>query len=379
MSVFSSLIGQDHIIDQLTTAVSAAKSGTGSQAMTHSWLFVGPPGSGRSNAAIAFAAALVCKENGCGNCVDCTTVMSSTHVDVERFDPTGLSIKAEEVRELIARSSWSPSVGGWRIVIIEDADRLTETAANALLKTIEEPETHTVWLLCAPTLSDVPVTIRSRCRHVQLRTPSTDSVQDFLLNQTKVDKKTAEFAARISQGHIGRARFIATNLEAQSRRKEILSLAISLHDVDSCFKAAQRILDIAEQQAEIENAERDAQELKQLQDAYQGTGRGMISGGAKAVKDLEKEQKSSATRAIRDNIDAVLLDIATFYRDVLVMQSKSSEILNIDVSQEIMTYAGTTSSKRTLQQIDAVLIARTNLARNAAPLATLEALFCALK
>ncbi|MEY3325525.1 MAG: hypothetical protein RL694_412 [Actinomycetota bacterium] len=379
MSVFSSLIGQDHIIDQLTTAVSAAKSGTGSQAMTHSWLFVGPPGSGRSNAAIAFAAALVCKENGCGNCVDCTTVMSSTHVDVERFDPTGLSIKAEEVRELIARSSWSPSVGGWRIVIIEDADRLTETAANAMLKTIEEPETHTVWLLCAPTLSDVPVTIRSRCRHVQLRTPSTDSVQDFLLNQTKVDKKTAEFAARISQGHIGRARFIATNLEAQSRRKEILSLAISLHDVDSCFKAAQRILDIAEQQAEIENAERDAQELKQLQDAYQGTGRGMISGGAKAVKDLEKEQKSSATRAIRDNIDAVLLDIATFYRDVLVMQSKSSEILNIDVSQEIMTYAGTTSSKRTLQQIDAVLIARTNLARNAAPLATLEALFCALK
>ena len=379
MSVFSSLIGQDHIIDQLTTAVTAAKSGTGSQAMTHSWLFVGPPGSGRSNAAVAFAAALVCKNDGCGNCVDCTTVMSATHVDVERFNPTGLSIKAEEVRELIARSSWSPSVGGWRIVIIEDADRLTETAANALLKTIEEPESHTVWLLCAPTLSDVPVTIRSRCRHVQLRTPSTDSVESFLINQTQVDQKTAEFAARISQGHIGRARFMATNLQAQSRRKEILSLAISLRDVDSCFKAAQRILDIAEQQAESENAERDAQDLKQLQDAYQGTGRGMISGGAKAVKDLEKEQKSSATRAIRDNIDAALLDIATFYRDVLVMQSNSSEILNIDLRQEIMNYAGTTSSKRTLEQIDAVLIARTNLARNAAPLATLEALFCALK
>ncbi|MFM1938069.1 MAG: hypothetical protein RLZZ320_927, partial [Actinomycetota bacterium] len=211
------------------------------------------------------------------------------------------------------------------------------------------------------------------------RTPSTDSVQDFLLNQTKVDQKTAEFAARISQGHIGRARFMATNLEAQSRRKEVLSLAMSLSDVDRCFKAAQRVLDIAEEQAENENAERDAQELKQLQDAYQGTGRGMISGGAKAVKDLEKEQKSSATRAVRDNIDAALLDIATFYRDVLVMQSKSPEILNIDLQQEIMNYAGTTSPKRTLEQIDAVLNARTNLARNAAPLATLEALFCALK
>jgi DNA polymerase-3 subunit delta' len=379
MSVFSSLVGQDHIIDQLTTAVSAAKGGTGSQAMTHSWLFVGPPGSGRSNAAIAFAAALVCKDDGCGNCVDCTTVMSSTHVDIERFNPTGLSIKAEEVRELITRSSWSPSVGGWRIVIIEDADRLTETAANALLKTIEEPESHTVWLLCAPTLSDVPVTIRSRCRHVQLRTPSTDSVESFLINQTKVDQKTAEFAARISQGHIGRARFMATNLEAQSRRKEVLSLAMSLSDVDRCFKAAQRILDIAEEQAENENAERDARELKQLQDAYQGTGRGMISGGAKAVKDLEKEQKSSATRAVRDSIDAALLDIATFYRDVLVMQSNSSEILNIDIQKEILNHSGTTSAKRTLEQIDAVLVARTNLARNAAPLATLEALFCALK
>ncbi len=379
MSVFSRLVGQDHIIDQLAIAVTAAKSGTSSQAMIHSWLFVGPPGSGRSNAAIAFAAALVCKDDGCGSCVDCTTVMSSTHVDVERFNPSGISIKAEEVRELIARSSWSPSVGGWRIVIIEDADRLTETAANALLKTIEEPESHTVWLLCAPTLSDVPVTIRSRCRHVQLRTPSTNSVQDFLLNETKVDQKTAEFAARISQGHIGRARFMATNLEAQSRRKEILALPLSLRDVDSCFKAAQRILDIAEQQAESENAERDAQELKQLQDAYQGTGRGMISGGAKAVKDLEKEQKSSATRAVRDNIDAALLDIATLYRDVLVMQSNSSEILNIDIQKEILNHSGTTSAKRTLEQIDAVLIARTNLARNAAPLATLEALFCALK
>ncbi len=351
MKVFSNLVGQDQIIEQLNQAVLAGKSGTSSQAMTHSWLFVGPPGSGRSNAAVAFAAALVCKENGCGVCTDCTTVMSSTHVDVERFNPTGLSIKAEEVRELIARSSWSPSVGGWRIVVIEDADRLTETAANALLKTIEEPESHTVWLLCAPSLSDVPVTIRSRCRHVQLRTPSTTAVEEFLLDKTKVDSKTAAFAAKVSQGHIGRARYIATNKDAQSRRKEILSLPLSLHDIDSCFKAAQRLLDIAENQAENENAERDAAELKQLQDAYQGTGRGLISGGAKAIKDLEKEQKSSTTRAIRDNIDGALLDIATLYRDVLVVQSNGNEIMNIDLANEITNYSRTTSPKRTLAQI----------------------------
>jgi DNA polymerase-3 subunit delta' len=264
-------------------------------------------------------------------------------------------------------------------VIIEDADRLTETAANALLKTIEEPESHTVWLLCAPTLTDVPVTIRSRCRHVQLRTPSTTSVEEFLLSNTKVDAKTASFAARVSQGHIGRARFIATNSDAQSRRKNVLSLPLSLRDIDSCFKAAQNLLDIAESQAENERAEDDALELKELQDAYQGTGRGLISGGAKAIKDLEKEQKSSKTRAIRDNIDSALLDISTFYRDVLVYQSQSKEILNIDFADEIANYARTTSARRTIQQIEAVLEARTNLARNAAPLATLEALFCALK
>ena len=379
MKIFSSLIGQDHIVEQLSHAVQVAKSGETSQAMTHSWLFVGPPGSGRSNAAVAFAASLVCKENGCGICIDCTTVLASTHVDVERFNPTGLSIKADEVRELISRSSWSPSVGGWRIVIIEDADRLTETAANALLKTIEEPESHTVWLLCAPTLSDVPVTIRSRCRHVQLRTPSTKSVEEFLLNNTKVDSVTASFSARVSQGHIGRARYIATNQDAQLRRKDVLALPLSLKDIDSCFKAAQKLLNIAEEQSENENAERVALELKELQDAYQGTGRGLISGGAKAIKDLEKEQKSSTTRSIRDNIDASLLDIATFYRDVLVVQSASNEILNVDFAEEITNYARTTSPRRTLEQIDLVLTARTNLSRNAAPLATLEALFCALK
>jgi DNA polymerase-3 subunit delta' len=379
MSIFDSLIGQNHIVDQLSKVVSAAKSGEDSQVMTHSWLFVGPPGSGRSNTAIAFAAALVCSKNGCGVCTDCTTVLNSTHIDVERFNPPGLSIKADEVRELISRSSWSPSVSGWRIVILEDADRLTEVAANALLKTIEEPDSRTVWLLCAPTLTDVPITIRSRCRHVQLRTPSTTSVEEFLLDQIRVDEKTARFASRLSQGHIGKAKFIATNLDAQSRRIEISSLAMSLKDIESCFKAAQRLLDIAEDQAHKDNSDHRDTELRQLQDAYQGPGRGLVPGGAKAIKDLEKEQKSSIARSIRDSLDGALLDLATFYRDILVIQSNGVDILNVDFEAELANYARTTQPKRTIEQIDSILSARTNLARNAAPLATIEALFCALK
>jgi len=379
MSVFDSLVGQSEVVERLKSATSAATSGSTTQEMVHSWLFVGPAGSGRSNAAVAFAAALVCSQSGCGTCRDCQTVLTGTHIDVERFNPTGLSIKAEEVRELIARSAWSPSVGPWRIVIIEDADRLTETAANALLKTIEEPETHTLWFLCAPTLSDVSITIRSRCRHLQLRTPSKTSVEEFLLTNTSVDSKTAAFAARVSQGHIGRARFIATNQEAQSRRKEVLALAFSLKDIDSCFRAASRLLDTAQEQAESENSERDSKQLKQLQDAYQGTGRSLISGGSKAIKDLEKEQKSATTRSIRDNLDSALLDIATIYRDVLVTQSGSDEILNIDLRLEITDFAKTTTPKRSIERIEALLEARINLGRNSAPLSTLEALFCALK
>jgi len=379
MSVFDSLVGQSEVVERLKSATSAATSGSTTQEMVHSWLFVGPAGSGRSNAAVAFAAALVCSESGCGTCRDCQTVLTGTHIDVERFNPTGLSIKAEEVRELIARSAWSPSVGPWRIVIIEDADRLTETAANALLKTIEEPETHTLWFLCAPTLSDVSITIRSRCRHLQLRTPSKTSVEEFLLTSTSVDSKTAAFAARVSQGHIGRARFIATNQEAQSRRKDVLALAFSLKDIDSCFKAASRLLDTAQEQAESENSERDSKQLKQLQDAYQGTGRSLISGGSKAIKELEKEQKSAATRSIRDNLDSALLDIATIYRDVLVVQSGSDEILNIDLKAEVSEFASTTTPKRSIERIEALLEARINLGRNSAPLSTLEALFCALK
>jgi DNA polymerase-3 subunit delta' len=379
MSVFDSLVGQSEVVERLKSATSAATSGSTTQEMVHSWLFVGPAGSGRSNAAVAFAAALVCSQSGCGTCRDCQTVLTGTHIDVERFNPTGLSIKAEEVRELIARSAWSPSVGPWRIVIIEDADRLTETAANALLKTIEEPETHTLWFLCAPTLSDVSITIRSRCRHLQLRTPSKTSVEEFLLTNTSVDSKTAAFAARVSQGHIGRARFIATNQEAQSRRKDVLALAFSLKDIDSCFKAASRLLDTAQEQAEIENSERDSKQLKQLQDAYQGTGRSLISGGSKAIKDLEKEQKSATTRSIRDNLDSALLDIATIYRDVLVTQSGSDEILNIDLKAEVAEFASATTPKRSIERIEAILEARINLGRNSAPLSTLEALFCALK
>jgi len=250
MSVFNSLIDQGEVVKALTDAVLASRNNADTtQGMTHAWLFTGPPGSGRSNAAIAFAAALVCKEGGCSKCTDCMSTITGSHADVELIKTEGLSIKIDEVRDLISRASWAPSVANWRVVVIEDADRLTESAANALLKVIEEPGLRTVWLLCAPSLTDVLPTIRSRCRHLSLRTPSTKAITNLLIERDAIDPKVAEFVARASGGHIGRARFLATDLSAKQNRENILKLPFMLKDVASAFKAAQILVEAAKNEA----------------------------------------------------------------------------------------------------------------------------------
>ena len=380
-SVFDDLVGQEHIIEILQGAVAASRTGEESQEMTHAWVFTGPPGSGRSSAAVAFAQALICPNNGCGVCNDCNSAKTHGHPDVEIIRTEGLSIKVEEVRELLTRVAWAPSVGGWRVVVMEDADRLTESAANALLKAIEEPGTRTVWLLCAPTLHDVLPTIRSRCRHLQLRTPSLEAVTNVLINRDHIAPGMADFAARVSQGHIGRAKYLATNESVRSNRKTIMQLPLQLGSLAAAFEAAQTLVDLATTEANASSDERDEKEVEKLQEAYGkgGTGRGMATGGAKAVKELEKEQKSRSTRMVRDSIDGALLDIATFYRDVMMVQSGSTDsIINTDMREQIESYAANSPPHSTVNKINAIMEARESLARNSAPLVTCEALMCQL-
>lgn len=380
MSVFDSLIDQDHIVTVLTEAVRASKEkDNATQEMTHAWLFTGPPGSGRSNTAVAFAAALLCESGGCNNCLNCRTAIAGTHADIELIETEGLSIKIDEIRELITRASWSPSVGGYRVVVIEDADRLTESAANALLKAIEEPGLRTVWLLCAPSATDVLPTIRSRTRSIVLRTPSTNAVAK-LLEGEDINATMANFAARASQGHIGRARHLALNEDARNRRTAILKLSLLITDVASAFKAAQVLVDAAKLEAEEESERRDDTELKNLKEAWGQQGSRLTQGGSKVVKELEKEQKSRSTRMVRDFLDRALLDIATLYRDVLLVQSNSNNsLINIDLVSEIQTVATATSPESTLKKLEAIMVARTNLSHNAAPLLTVEALMVQLK
>ena len=381
MSVFSSLVDQKEVVNVLQEAVkSAHNKGDQTQGMTHAWLFTGPPGSGRSNAAIAFAAALVCKNGGCSNCVDCMATITNSHADVELIKTEGLSIKIDEIRELISRASWAPSVAPWRVVVIEDADRLTDSAANALLKVIEEPGLRTVWLLCTPTLTDVLPTIRSRCRHLSLRTPSTKAITKLLIERDSIDPATAEFVAKASGGHIGRARRLATDTNAKENRKNIMKLPFAIKDIASAFKAAQYLVEAAKADALADSEAKDELEISKLKEAWGGSGSKLATGVSKAVKELEKEQKSRSTRMVRDYLDRALLDLSTLYRDVLLVQSGSNDsLINEDLKSEISRLAATEGPVRTLKKIEVILKTRSNLAQNAAPLLLIEALMCELR
>jgi len=384
--VFRELIGQDEVVAILERAVAAAGNSEEDSdtqgAMTHAWLFTGPPGSGRSNAAIAFAAALICPENGCGECNSCRTSLRGSHPDVELIRTEGLSIKVDEIRELIVRSAWAPSSGRHRVVVIEDADRLTETAANALLRGIEEPGSYTVWLLCAPSLGDLLPTIRSRCRHLQLRTPPTSALTRMLVEIDGIDEVMANHAAKASQGHVGRARRIATDEQARRFRHQVLQLPLRLTDVGGCMAAAAELIAASQQESAREIAPKDEAELVALQDAWGAgaTGRGLASGASKAIKELEKDQKSRATALNRAFLDRSLLDLASFYRDVLLVQSGATvPLVNEDMEDEVLQLAERTTAEATIGRLDAIMTARRALNFNVAPLLALESMMLSIR
>ncbi|MDN3359267.1 DNA polymerase III subunit delta' [Actinomadura sp. DC4] len=382
MTVYDDLVGQGPVIGQLRTAADAADdvlTGNGGAGMTHAWLFTGPPGSGRSVAARAFAAALLCPDRGCGHCAACHQVLSGTHADVEVVRPAGLSYGVRETRELVLRSASSPTGGRWRIVLFEDADRSTEQAANALLKAIEEPPARTVWLLCAPSPDDLVITIRSRCRLVTLRTPPADAVADVLVRRDGIDPDVAADAARAAQGHIGRARRLATDDEARRRRAEVLAVPGRLTGVGPAVTAAERLVKAAEAEAKAAGTEMDAPETTALRQALGESARGrMPRGTAGALKELEDRQKSRATRMKRDALDRSLLDLASYYRDLLAVQLGADvRLVNADQTRELRSAGGTPEA--TLQRIEAIMTCRERLEANVNPLLAVEAMAMALR
>lgn len=353
--------------------------------MTHSWLFTGPPGSGRSIAAKCFAAALQCHSEadlGCGVCRACVTVMNGTHADVRHVVPQGLSLSVADMRDVVRTASRRPATGRWQIVVVEDADRLTEQAGNALLKAVEEPPSRTVFLLCAPSVDpeDISVTLKSRCRHVALTIAPAAEIERILIERDGIDPANAAWAASVCGGHIGRAKRLATDPLARDQRLAAIGLARAATMPARAYAAAEELVRSADAAAKAISDERNEAEVEELMTALGagGIGRGatrMPRGSVGAVNELEKRQKSRATRAARDVLDLALMDLAGVFRDALVASAGAQvTAMHPDQSDMVAKLAGFASGAQLLACMDAVLECREVLDYNVKPRFAVDAM-----
>ncbi|GAA5211986.1 DNA polymerase III subunit delta' [Streptomyces thinghirensis] len=399
MTVWDDLVGQEKVSEPLAAAArdadafvtAAAADGPlpETSSMTHAWLFTGPPGAGVAQTARAFAAALQCVSPdralggvpGCGFCDGCHTALVGTHADVSTVVAMGAEIRVTDMRDTVRKSFTSPANGRWQIILVEEAERLNEKSANAVLKAVEEPAPRTVWLLCAPSVEDVLPTIRSRCRHLNLRTPTVDAVADMLVRREGVEPDVAAAAARATQGHIDRARRLATDPAARSRRAAVLKLPLRVEDVGGALKAAQELVDAAAEDAKQLAEEMDTKETEELKAALGAAQGGRLPRGtASVMKDLEENQKRRRTRTQRNSLDLALTDLTAFYRDVLALQLGSRvAIANADAEEALDRLARGSSPESTLRRIEAVAACGEALDRNVPPLLAVEAMAMALR
>lgn len=368
--VWAELVGQERAVAVLRRAVAG-----GRHAMTHAWLITGPPGSGRSNAALAFAAALQCADGGCGACNACRTSLSGAHPDVTLVRTEQLSIGVDDVRGLVRRAAMAPTLGRAQVIVVADADRVTERGADALLKAIEEPAAKTVWILCAPTADDVVRTIRSRCRLLGLATPTDEAVAGLLVRRDGVPPELAAHAARVAQGHVGRARALARHEDARRRRAEVLRIPGALTSLGNCLQAAANVVEAAAEEAAQATADVDAHERAELSQALGVGTKGARPRNTSALRDLEERQKARAKRLQRDALDRVLTELTTYYRDVLALQTgATTRIINADLAGELGALARRSTPEQTIGRLDALLACREALTANVAPLLAMESL-----
>lgn len=380
MSVWDDLVGQKPVIETLRAAASG-------QGMTHAFLLTGPPGSGRSNTAIAFAAALQCENGpgpaaGCGGCNACITTMAGSNPDVARVSTESVQFRVKDAREMVRKSAMSPVSHRWQVIVVEDADRFNDSSGNAVLKAVEEPADRTVWVLCAPTVEDVLPTIRSRCRLVSLATPTAPEVADFLVRRQGVAESLASYAARASQGHIGRAKALATDEATRNRRREVVSLPARLTTIGACMQAATNLADVAKEEAEAITTDLDQREKSDLDRAfgYEDKGRRPRE-YASALREMTDDQKRRAKRRVLDVVDRSLMDLVSVYRDAIALASRApGQLVNEEIRPDVEEVVRTSTPELNLRRIAWVFEAREQMLEFNVPVAlALESMMVALK
>ncbi len=371
MDAFDDLVGQARVVEMLRHTSAHAED---PQVMTHAWLFTGPAGSGRSKAAIAFAAEL---QAAAAQDPDRQRqlVAAGTHPDVTVLHTENVLIKREEVTKMLRTAQMSPSMGHWRIQIIEDADRMTESTSNFLLKDIEEPPDHTVWILCAPSDADLLPTIRSRARVVRLDTPTPQEVADLLVRRDGVDPERALISATVAQSHVGMARRLATDSDARQRRAETMQALLGITSLSAALDVSRRLLALAKDDAEALLGDAEATErarlLRQMglgpDDRVPPRLRGQL-------REAEDDAKRRRKRALVDGVDRVLTDAQALLRDALLLSLGSGEaLINVDVAEGVAEFAARRNAAQLLSAIDAIDEARQQLRRNVPPALALDA------
>jgi DNA polymerase-3 subunit delta' len=373
--VFRDVISQPEAVEELRRSM-----GQGSD-IHHAWLFTGPPGSGRSQIALAFAAALLCPEGGCGLCNSCEMIRAGSHPDVQVLNTERVQISIDEVTEFIDKSLTMPAVGKYRIMVIEDADRMMERTSNLLLKSLEEPPKGTIWMLCAPSEADLLPTIRSRVRRVQLKVPSVESVAMLLVEKYGVPFELAQLSAAQAQSHVGMARRLATNSGARDRRKQALLAALSIVDIPSAMQAAEALAKLGESDGAQLSGEQDEQERKDLMIQLGVSADQKLAPTARAqIRRLEEAQKRRATRSKRDGLDRIFVDLMGLYRDVLTVQLGAAEsLINPDLANEINILAAESTQAQIIRNIEEIEKTRYRIERNVKESILLDSLAITLR
>ena len=359
--VFRDVVSQPEAVSELLRSIEQSQNN-----IHHAWLFTGPPGSGRSQIALAFAAALLCSEGGCSTCSSCEMIRVGNHPDVLVLNTERVQISIDEVNEFVEKSIHMPAIGKYRIMVVEDADRMSERTSNVLLKSLEEPPKGTIWMLCAPSEADLIPTIRSRVRRIQLKVPTVEAVAQLLVDKYGIGFELAQQSAAQAQSHVGMARRLASNSGARDRRKQALQAVLGITDIPSAIKAADSLAKLAESDGAQLTGEQDDFERQELMTRLGVTEDSKLNASSRSqLKKLEESQKRRATRSKRDGLDRILVDLMGLYRDVLTVQLGAGEaLINVDLVAEVTKLASETSQAQTIHCIEQIEKVRYRMDRN---------------
>ncbi|MGH2691113.1 MAG: ATP-binding protein [Actinomycetota bacterium] len=357
--VLAAVPGQDTAVTFLDRAMSRPH---------HAYLFAGPEGSGKQLAARAFAAALLCKQGGCGECRDCRLALDDRHPNIVIVEPEGRDIRVGEnadedgtARWMTARAYLTSPEGGWKVLRVEQADRMTEEAADVLLKALEEPPEQTAFILSSARPDEIPETVRSRCHTVTFRPLAESFVAEALAGEG-IEPERARLAARIAGGNLGRARRLAQDSDGLAFRDSALeALAAASAGPGGGLDAAEQLLAAAG-----EYRKRFAGKLKEALEPFVDPDSGKpLEQYRGAVRRLEQRHQRQERRAERDFLDAALLALESSFRDVLLIGAGGDPAwaINLDRPPEAgnLSLADAARAIEVLEEARAALADETNL------------------